>query len=62
MEEDYKCSKCDTWTVSCTLDWGVPGNEYDEILYDNYVCSKCGSETSSPCRDKEYKIGDTIYF
>lgn len=62
MEEDYKCGKCDTWTVSLSQDWGVPCNSYDEIMYDIYTCSKCQSECSSPSRDKEYKDGNTIYF
>jgi len=64
MEESYKCSKCETWTVSCDLGWGVPGNSYDEIMYEVFYCSKCGSEFSQPLRDKDtkYEEGDTVLF
>ncbi len=61
-DKDYKCSVCGTWTVSCSLDWGRPGNSYDEILYDIFTCNKCGAECSYPSNNKEYKEGDTIYF
>ena len=60
--DGYKCGKCGTWTVSASYDWGVPGNSYDEIMYQIMECSKCLSECSSPAKDKEYKEGDTIYF
>jgi len=59
--EDFKCSKCDDFTVSKDIEWAVPGTEYDEVMYNVYTCSKCGGTCSIRERDDTTEEGDYVH-
>ncbi len=58
--ENYSCSRCGEPRVSMDSSWGVPGMEYEEVIYHDYYCNNCEAETSVRGRDDTYEPGDTI--
>ena len=57
---DYKCSKCKTFTVEKTYEWGVWETAMGEELGPVYTCKKCGENSSIRDYRDSYKEGDTI--
>lgn len=62
MEGDYKCNKCNTWSVTMEGSFERPGNSYQEVWYHNYYCSECDAECSIQKTEDSYTEGDMIDF
>lgn len=60
--EDYKCSKCGTWTVTWDTAWMTFTNRHGEEVCAKYSCSKCDEETWIQFHEDYNAPGDTIDF